>query len=263
MAILKKKTGTPPENEDDETDEGAGLDEAAVVEIVNKTVNKAISSHNKRLDKKLDALLARMPEPKTDDADGEDGEDGDGDATVVTPPKPAANAAAPTGDPRMDALMAQVQTLNKQLKKSQDASATEKAARQVEEKKRLVAEERSALRDALTAIGITDPSRLKAATAVLYSEEGRVKRDAAGDIVFVGTDADEDPLSIVEGIKAWAATDEGKSFLPPKGRVGSGDNQPTPRNGAKGKRSSSEADAESLEDAKKVLYDMVLNAGDE
>lgn len=64
------------------------------------------------------------------------------------------------------------------------------------------------LTDALSASGITNPSFVKAARALL---EPRVAMDADDASMDIGLG----PMGIAEAVKRWAAGDEGKSFVAP------------------------------------------------
>ena len=67
------------------------------------------------------------------------------------------------------------------------------------------------LTDALSSSGITNPSFVKAARALL---EPRVAMDTDDASMDIGLG----PMGIAEAVKRWAAGDEGKSFVaPPKG----------------------------------------------
>ncbi|MBD9510008.1 hypothetical protein IB265_24850 [Ensifer sp. ENS10] len=64
------------------------------------------------------------------------------------------------------------------------------------------------LTDALSASGITNPSFVKAARALL---EPRVAMDTDDASMDIGLG----PMGIAEAVKRWAAGDEGKSFVAP------------------------------------------------
>jgi uncharacterized coiled-coil protein SlyX len=97
-----------------------------------------------------------------------------------------------------------------------EAKAAETEARQREQ------EERQALSSQLAAHGI-EGAKQRAALALLYSEEKKVKRNDKGEICFaIMQSYGEELISLEEGIKAWVGTDDGKSFLPPRGVQGAG-----------------------------------------
>ena len=141
-------------------------------------------------------------------------------------------AAAPADDPDDDephAAPAQGQQAapeDRRFAKLERQLAKERAAREAAEKataerdaKASRDDERARLSGLLQEAGISG-AKLKAAVAVLHTEDRRVKRDADGSIVFVADDGDEVPLAA--GIKTWLNSEEGKTYLPPRGSSGSG-----------------------------------------
>jgi hypothetical protein len=123
--------------------------------------------------------------------------------------KGAAGPADGKGDPASEARF---KALEKQL-------AEERKLREEERSKRLADEERSSVTEALTASGIVN---VKGALALLR-EDGRIGRSKDGQVIFKQPkEGYVEELAVLDGIKAWADTDEGKFYLPPKGAAGSG-----------------------------------------
>lgn len=86
--------------------------------------------------------------------------------------------------------------------------------------------ERSALTEKLVALGVP-ADRVRAAVALLHTEEKRIGRDGDGRMIFKlrkgsGAAAYDDEVSIEDGIKQWLDTSDGKIFLPAKGTRGTG-----------------------------------------
>lgn len=110
-----------------------------------------------------------------------------------------------------------------ELKKLKEQVENERQAREAEKQARMSQEERTALSQALTAAGV-DGARLKAAMALLYTEEKRIARNDKGEVGFKIQVAGgyEDVVSIEQGLTEWLKTDDGKAFLPPRAAGGSG-----------------------------------------
>lgn len=79
---------------------------------------------------------------------------------------------------------------------------------------------RQATTDALSECGITGFGNKAAFNHLLA--EGRIvhENDSGDDLLFVSEKGDRLPLR--DGIKAWAESEEAKTFLPPRGAAGSG-----------------------------------------
>ena len=107
----------------------------------------------------------------------------------------------------------------KEMNERMEADSRERAN---EKQKRLSLEEKSRLADELRLAGVPD-SRVRAAVALVYTEDKRVGRNANGDVVyFVPKDGYTDEVSLSDGVKEWMKSDEGKVFLPPRDASGSG-----------------------------------------
>ena len=131
-------------------------------------------------------------------------------------PQPPASEAA------VDAQKLQQLKYEAELKALRDEVVAQKAAREQEERKRLQQEERAALAGVLGKQGL-DQARARAAIALVYTEEQRVKRAEDGKITFrIQTKFGEEQASLEDGVAEWLKTDDGKAFLPPTGAAGAG-----------------------------------------
>lgn len=127
-------------------------------------------------------------------------------------PKPA-DPAQP--DPAA-AAEARLRALEKQLTEEKERVARTEAQRARDE-------ERSALINQLSTLGVTGP-RAAAVAAYLHGEQGTVRRAKDGRIVFVvPRDGYTDELDLAKGLAEWAKTPEGKDFLPARDVGGSGE----------------------------------------
>lgn len=123
-------------------------------------------------------------------------------------------------------------------------AASEAKAAETEARQR-AAEERSALAAGLAELGVDGPKQ-RMAIALLYGEDKKIGRDDAGNVVFrvkrgTGPNAFDDLVSLEEGLKEWAGTEEGKSVLPPRGVAGSGTQPGGPPRRGDGKMSQADA----------------------
>jgi hypothetical protein len=196
-----------PETEKSETDKTDAAD-AQPKYLTIDDFNRAQSARDKRFEARFEKMLAEklaLLSPKKEEPE----EDAD---EAVAPPKADA-AGAP------DATARELARLKRSLEREKAEREKERGEREAQAAKISRDEERAKLADALGVAGI-DPKKSRAAIALLHTEDKRVKRDETGRIVFLNEDGDE--LDLASGIKAWAASDEGKAFLPPRGAGGSG-----------------------------------------
>lgn len=188
------------ENNTEETPQAATLTRDEVSEMINKTVNAAVSTHNKRLMKGIESQITDALAPLAEKLNS----------------APAASETSESAeDPAAKQLKAQLDAMKAQLE-------SEKNQREMEKGKRLVAEERDVLRSTLLNNGVP-ADKVELAEAYLYDRHKRVARDEEGNIQFlVPEQGYTDKLSMSEGISKFLKTDTGKSFLPPKDAGGSG-----------------------------------------
>lgn len=97
---------------------------------------------------------------------------------------------------------------------------------------------RNTVKDALTRAGVS-PHLMKAAMAVLVDADKRIQRSEDGDIIFKDDRFGE--RSLDDGLRDFLRSEEGKSFLPPKGARGSNDRRYTGSEPVPAKMSESEA----------------------
>lgn len=109
--------------------------------------------------------------------------------------------------------------LQKQIDKLTQERDAEKTARAKEAEERKVTEEKGILTETLTKLGCA-PKRVKAAVALLYTEEKRLARGEDGKLTFRDDEGTELPLEA--GLKEWTAGDVGQEFLPARDVKGSG-----------------------------------------
>lgn len=227
--MARPRSGQRQQQTDDDDDTAAGLSDDQRSEIID-LVNAAVGSHIKRklpqivsgaLEKPLGEIRALIEngagrQARRDDDDQEPDPDEPEEPTArrttrdrgAIPTRQAARDRRedpPTsrrgGDPEVAKLQA------KMARMEQEREAERTAARN--------SERDGMLREMLGAVGV-DKNRIRGAVAVLrdsmrYDDKSRewafvAKRD--------GLDEDLDPDV---GIKEWAATDEGKSYLAPPG----------------------------------------------
>jgi hypothetical protein len=143
---------------------------------------------------------------------------------------------------------AQIKALQQQLEKSESEKAAERATRQTQE-------ERTELTQALSAAGVP-VGKIKAAVALLYTEEKRVGRSEDGKVgLKVTRDGYTDVVAMDVGLAEWFKTDDGKEFLPPRGAAGSG------ASGVNGTRKPGVlmTKAEKIAEADQIIYDYFKN----
>jgi hypothetical protein len=166
---------------------------------------EAASKMQKDLTDRLEALTARFEQPAAIPAEPPKG-------VVKTDAEKAWELAQAKSDARIKELEAKTAAAEA---KTADTEAKQRAS-----------EERQALSASLTAMGIDGPKQ-RAAIALIYGEDKRVVRTDTGEIAFKvrrgsGASAFDDYVSLEDGLKEWAATEEGKSLLPPRGAAGGG-----------------------------------------
>lgn len=157
-----------------------------IIQLISQTVNSAISQRNSSFEKKIEALLTK-PQETTEE---------------VKPGRvPNAEIAA--------------------MKKQLDEMRAEKES---EINKRRDTELRTSLRDHLTKAGVA-PHLIKAAVATLLVEDkavGYTSDEYAADknkVVFKTQNGEEE---LTSGLAKWIRSEEGSSFLAPRGAQGSG-----------------------------------------
>lgn len=200
-------------------DAPGAVTEDRVVEIINRAMSARNKTFEKQIADKFDGNFKELRETlgklgETRDKapkEGKKNKDGDEEA-----------------DPAVKSMQRELADLKGEVTRAKQIASDERA-------KNRTATLRSKVTDELAKHGITDPTRIKHALALLVDSEKRISfQDDDGDnIVF--RDSNDDPLDLTQGLKSWVKSDDGKHFLPPSGTRGSGDrsggNAPPPANG--------------------------------
>lgn len=159
----------------------------------------------KALAPKFDALEQMLQSKK--DRKNKQGNVGDGGGDD-DPPNPVDNS------PMLRTLQKQVEELTISNKKL--AEAREQEA--LRNRNMIV---RTKLREALEANGVTDPFKVKAATAILIDSERKVQySESFEDAAFIDTDGE--PIVLDQAIRSWLQTEEGEHYASPAGVNGAG-----------------------------------------
>jgi hypothetical protein len=184
----------------------SALSEAAkreVGELVNAAVNGAVTNHLTRFKKQfteeitstLNSTLSPIGEQLKALAE-----------TQATRQQQAPGKGQPGEIPQeiRDSML----RYENRIKELEQQNKAEREAREVEKSTRLREEERNKLATVLREKGIPDV-QVRAAVALLHTEDKRVARTDDGRVVFKGVDE-------------WLKTDEGKAYMPARQAAGSG-----------------------------------------
>jgi hypothetical protein len=216
----------PPESDEKDEDKTgeSGVNSEEVERQIDEKVNKAISNHLTRFRTAFEKEQAKTFSALLGEAVGPINETLKALAERPEPTPPAGGEGeGGKDDLERKRLEAQIKDLEARAVRAEQEREQERATRAREE-------ERNELSKALGEQGITG-ARQRAAMALLYTEEQRVVRDDDNAIRFTvpkGGYVDEVPLS--DGIAEWLKTEEGKTFLPPRGSHGSGNTGSETRN---------------------------------
>lgn len=206
--------------------------------------NGAMTARERRFEQRIQKLIehsftTRQAAPVADDG-------ADPEAETTQEGQEAA-AKKPSGsDLAIKRATAKIEALHRQMQAKEEAAAKEKA-------ELLQRQEKSDMLAALSAAGVTTA---KGAYALL-KEEGRIKRNADGELVMVVVkEYGEDEVPIADGVKHWLSTDEGKHFALPRG---GGDGSGTVIRGS-APRTRAPSKEEAKRDAQKVLSQFILGS---
>ncbi len=167
-------------------------------------LNGALTSRERRLEARLTALVEKQLEAQF--VKFKSSLNPIATETVEETPD-GVQKNAPASDPAIKRQSAKIDALMKQMQLQSEAAAKEKS-------ELLQKQERSDMISALTAAGSMNANGAYA----LMKDQGRVRRNAAGDLVVVlAKDFGDDEIAYTAGIKEWLNTDEGKHYLPPRG----------------------------------------------
>jgi hypothetical protein len=208
------------------TPEEIEAEEAALEERIGKAIdtrlNKAISGHLTRMTPRLAETIGAQVLAGIKASQGA-GDEGDGDETGAG--ASSGGQGKGKGAQVSDEVSQRMKTLEKQLADERKKRELSEAKQLETEAKRSRGEEDDALKSALMAAGVKDEVRIRSALHT-HRGENRIKRDDAGNILFVKrSDAGDEEMPLAKGIAEWAKTDEGKTFLPATGAGGSGAGQ--------------------------------------
>lgn len=208
--------------------QGGALSEEAKKEvegIVNGAVNGALSSQLTRFKKSFTEEIGQTLQtalgPITEKlASFQPGQQQPGHVA------PGGKPLDPTVQEHIARLEGRAKELEANVAKEKAAREAEAAAREKDRLENMAKEERAELASALRAKGIPEV-QVKAAVALLHTEDKVVGRGEGGAIVFkiqkgTGQAKYVDEVSIEAGVDEWLKTDDGKSFLPPRQVGGSG-----------------------------------------
>ena len=171
--------------------------------VTSEQLNRAITARFRSFENKLDGRLGQITASLE---------------TLTSNAQPTSenNDEAPAeGDGSNAQLVAMKNKLDNMSKKLEAKEQEAEMERQKQRSNSL----RVAVRDALAAVGI-DGTRGKQALGYLVDTESRVLWDG-DELAF--RDNDGLNVSLSDGLKAWARTDDAKTYLPPRGVHGSGD----------------------------------------
>jgi phosphatidate phosphatase PAH1 len=182
-------------------------------------VNRAITARFRDFDKKIETRL------------GEQFSSFETKLTEMLAAKPAEAEGKPAADAKAQSVDEHpaVKSLQKQLAEIKNKNAEIERLRAEEAQKGRDLAMRGKLTEALASHGI-EGTRAKGALALLVDSDKRVSVDADGTIVF--RDGNGDALDLQTGLKSWAASEDAKLYLPPRGAAGSGDTGRTTNTGA-------------------------------
>lgn len=244
MAQKKRGTGTgnrqQPDDEDDDEGGGGAISDEMRGELTS-LVNAAVSGQlNRKLPNAIknavDAGLAPVLEQlrtggkrsaAADDDDNADDDDQDLEEQPRGGKRGAAGGRQPAVHRRAGGKDPETQAMAKRL-------AAIEEERKVEREQARNRDRDGLLREQLTAAGV-EPNRLRGAVAVLRDYMKYDEKAAEWGYVAKRDGYDED-LDVGAGVKEWASTDEGKSYLAPPSKGGAGNGGQQRANGGTGTR---------------------------
>jgi hypothetical protein len=211
MADQASGNGSP--NQPTGTGAPAALDEERVAQIASQVMNNVFKARGQKIKDDIAADLQKgfgemkklfddFAASNTSSSKGgkKAGKDAAGDPDEGSPEFQGMKR-------QMAEMRAQIEERDRKLQAAEDAQKR--------------ASLRSKLGEELGKVGIVDPARVKAASALLITEEGRVRLDEDGNAVFA--ESADSVLDLATGIKAWAKSEDAKIFIPATGARGSGD----------------------------------------
>lgn len=193
-----------------------------VAEMVNSAVTGAVTNHLGRFKKSFTEEIAKT----LTETIGPIGEQ------LKTLTERQVQAQQPTGkgnnqgDAQSQEMRDSLLRYENRIKELEQQNKAEREARETEKATRLREEERNKLASVLNERGIPAP-QVRAAVALLHTEDKRVARTEDGRIVFKfergsGQGKYVDELEVDKGVDEWLKSDEGKAYLPARQAGGSG-----------------------------------------
>jgi len=192
-------------------------------DVAAEVANRAITARNKAYDKRFEEFSATTIKaveksiaeiyktlPNANAAGGGEGAGGEGGDKGKG--KSAGGTQNVMESPEVRAMRRELDELKQ---KSQEAEAKAKEAEALNKKQQL----RAMTSETLAKHGGMKADAARRAIALLEAD-GRIKYDDDDQPIFVGEDGD---IKLEQGIKDWLKTEDGKSFLPPRGTQGSGE----------------------------------------
>lgn len=191
-----------------------------VGDMVNAAVNGAVTNHltrfKKQFTEEVTGLLGQSLGPISEQL-----------KLLAERPAPAAGGGK-GGQPDQvsDQVKADLLRYEARIKELEGIAKNERDAREQEKATRLREEERTTLANVLRQAGLGDP-QVKAAVAVLHTEDKKVSRTEDGRIVFKiergsGAAKYTDEMDLDKGVGEWLKTDEGKGYVPARQAAGAG-----------------------------------------
>lgn len=223
MAAKDDKGGSGGGAGDDDDNGGGAPFTAEQEKALGRMVNSALTSHMGRkpfkdaiaaaVGEHTSPILAKLEEMSGSGEGGGNGGNGNGQGgngngggSAKLPPE----------------VQRQLDEQAKLIKRLQGENETSKAESARVKKQNETAEEKAALGRALKAGGLPE-ERIAGAVALLYHEQGKVKRDGDGRVRYqLAREGYTDDVDVETGIAEWLKSSEGKSYLPPVNVQGGG-----------------------------------------
>lgn len=222
-----------------------------VTELVNSAVTGAVTNHLGRFKKSFTEEITKT----LSDTMGPIGEQLKALAErPIQQPAPGKGGQHQPGGEVPQEIRDSMLRYENRIKELEQQNKAERDAREVEKTTRLREEERNKLGSVLTERGIP-AAQVRAAVALLHTEDKRVARTDDGRIVFKfergsGQGKYVDELEVDKGVDEWLKSDEGKAYIPARQANGGG-GQPA-RQGTLG-NSPGEKKAQATQDLAKIL----------
>lgn len=235
---MSNENGSKPGNTDTKAEQDS-TEVAAPKYMTVEEINGALTARERRSEQRL---AKQMEEFQQRIASMLSAKQPDGDEASAEAGKGAQES------PEVKKLAAKLEAMNKQRDAEKAEAAKERAEFQAKQ-------ERSDVLSALSAAG--SPNAIGAYSHLKL--EGRLTRNAAGELVMrVMKEYGEDEVPVVEGIKLWLETAEGKHYAPPRG---GGEGSGTVIRGGAPRNGKSLSKDEAKREAQSLLTKFILGGG--